>query len=174
SLLESSSRSLQSTPPGRPRWPGGAHSRWLFSLAGRLTSTKAPRAAGPLSCTPPARAAYAFVVKILLDNGSKTNLVADGGFDALSRAAMGGHLGVVKALLAAGVNFEGTSTSLTTALHLAVAHGHMEVVNELMEAGANPNLRRARDGGMALALASSVGYVGIVKLLLRAKAGTSL
>ncbi|CAN0000452.1 unnamed protein product [Ectocarpus sp. 12 AP-2014] len=73
---------------------------------------------------------------------------------------MGGHLGVVKALLAAGVNFEGTSTSLTTALHLAVAHGHMEVVNELMEAGANPNLRRARDGGMALALASSVGYTG--------------
>ncbi|CBN77942.1 EsV-1-199 [Ectocarpus siliculosus] len=100
------------------------------------------------------------VVRILLDNGAKTNLVADGGVDALSTAAMGGHLGVVKALLAAGANLEGANTSLsTTALHVAVAHGHTEVVNELIEAGANPNTRRPRDGGTALAL----GVVGRIR-----------
>ncbi|CAM9607045.1 unnamed protein product, partial [Ectocarpus fasciculatus] len=115
------------------------------------------------------------VVRILLDNGAKINLVADGGFDALSRAAMGGHLGVVKALLTAGANLEGITASLSvTPLHLAVAFGHTEVVSELIEEGANPNARRPRDGGTALALASSGGYVGIVKLLLRAKADPSL
>ncbi|CAB1110777.1 unnamed protein product [Ectocarpus sp. CCAP 1310/34] len=70
------------------------------------------------------------VVRILLDNGAKTNLVADGGFDALSKAAIGGHLrpgGLVGSLVAC----EGP--------------------------GANPNPRRPLDGGTALALASSVG-----------------
>ncbi|CAM9469846.1 unnamed protein product [Ectocarpus sp. 13 AM-2016] len=99
------------------------------------------------------------VVRIHLDNGAKTNLVADGGFDALSRAVMGEHMDVVKALLlAAGAFTAGSGRRLSaTALHLAVAHGHMEVVNELIEAGANPNPRRPGDGGTALTLASSVG-----------------
>ena len=71
------------------------------------------------------------------------------GMAPLHRAAMVGHLPVVRALLDAGARVDLVGTGGATALHLAAVSGHAPVVAELLARGADRR-RRDDDGRTAL------------------------
>jgi ankyrin repeat protein len=93
-------------------------------------------------------------------------------FDGLTliRAAGGGKLGRVKALLSRGVDVNYRSiTGKLTALEAAIYYEHVDVVREIVAVAAlNVNARAADDKSMLL-LAVELGHLEIVRLLLDAQ-----
>lgn len=75
------------------------------------------------------------VVRLLINEGAKTNARDHWGHSALTAAACNGHTDVAKLLLAAGadVNAEGHGTA--TPLRFAESRGHKEVANLLRQHG---------------------------------------
>jgi ankyrin repeat protein len=99
-------------------------------------------------------------VSALLAAGAPVTAADDRGYSALSLAAGGGRIGIVRALLRAGATVRSDNSD---PLWHAVHHGHGAVIRELLCAGAEP-------GPEAMVAASRGGDVGIVRRLLAAGA----
>lgn len=87
--------------------------------------------------------------------------------DAVSKlflACENGEVGVLKKLLAAGVNVQETRNGVTP-LHIASWNGHAEVVSILLAHGAHIDARDAVGGQTALFVACCGGHGDVVKLL---------
>ncbi|HUG72241.1 MAG TPA: ankyrin repeat domain-containing protein, partial [Steroidobacteraceae bacterium] len=96
-------------------------------------------------------------VTVLLESGVNPDTPSSGR-TAIVAASMGGHLDVVKALLAAGADTETGATTATgsnTALIWALVNGHTAVARALVEAGAN--LRVAREYGSPALVYAAAG-----------------
>lgn len=83
------------------------------------------------------------VVLFLLKSGAGPNFVELSQYTALSRAAEGGHLTVIKLLLdpereGRPIDLQRT-TNYNWALHCAAGNGHEDVVLFLLKSSANPN-----------------------------------
>ena len=85
-------------------------------------------------------------------------------------ASRGGHVSIVKKLVAAGADVHISKTfgyhSGITALHAAAAKGNAEAVHELLLAGSDPNIQ-ASDGGTPLHCAAEFGHFAVVEILLK-------
>jgi len=90
---------------------------------------------------------------------------------ALHCAAEGGHVDVVKRLLAAKADVKATDYFHTIPLHWAAKGGHSEVVRLLLAAGSNPNLQ---DFSAKTPLHFAVENGEPIQLLLEAKANIEL
>ena len=90
--------------------------------------------------------------------------VQAGGFTPLLFAARGGHVDVVRALVAAGAPAGEAAADGTTALVIAAHSGHTPAALTLLEAGADPNA--AGSGYTGLHIAIRRGDVALVKALL--------
>lgn len=85
-------------------------------------------------------------------------------------AIRGGHLDVVKALLAAKADVNGKNNFGTTALQAALVFKKSEIARYLIEHGANVNfvVEKGKSAGTtALSMATQNGDAGIVKLLIQ-------
>ena len=82
----------------------------------------------------------------------------------LMRAAMGGHLEVVRLLCDAGAETDAANADGNTALKLASLLGHLEVARLLCEAGADKDKADAY-GSTALMCASNTLHLEVVRLL---------
>ncbi|KAI9854055.1 MAG: hypothetical protein M1813_001567, partial [Trichoglossum hirsutum] len=90
---------------------------------------------------------------------------------SLQAASRGGHLEVVKSLLAAGADVNAAAPKYgPTALQAASEHGHLEIVKSLLAAGADANTTIPMYVRTALQAASGRGDLDIVKSLLAAGA----
>lgn len=89
----------------------------------------------------------------------------------LEMATIGGHISVVKLLLARGVNANPLCdiTTYGSPLHAAAYRGHEELVSLLLHAKANVNYV-SEEFGTALQFAAFAGNVAVVKLLLDSNA----
>mmetsp|Transcript_37064 Transcript_37064/g.54451 ORF Transcript_37064/g.54451 Transcript_37064/m.54451 type:complete len:947 (-) Transcript_37064:79-2919(-) len=92
---------------------------------------------------------------------------------ALIPAAHGGHLDVVKFLIAEGIEVDGSDKDGITALMEASVGGHIDVVTELLAADATIDAT-SRSGVTALWLAASEGKIEPVKVLLEAGADPNI
>ena len=91
---------------------------------------------------------------------------------ALIIASCGGHVEVVRALLAAGAGVEAANDSGWTPLLFASYRGRVDVVRALLDAGASVNVMTS--SMTALMWASSSGHVDVVRALLAAGANKHL
>jgi ankyrin repeat protein len=113
-------------------------------------------------------------VTVLLESGINPDAPSSGR-TAIVAASMGGHLEVVKALLAAGADTETGATTATgsnTALIWALVNGHTAVARALVEAGANLHVAREY-GSPALVYAaggSDPDSLAIVQAMIAARA----
>ena len=64
------------------------------------------------------------------------------GTSPLYASCHNGHMGVVRALLAAGAKVDLQDNDGCTALYIACQNGHVNVVQTLLSAGAQANLQR--------------------------------
>ena len=62
------------------------------------------------------------------------------GNTALHNAALDGHTGVVKGLLAKGANVNAANNTGSTSLYNAALNGHAEVIKALLSSGADPDI----------------------------------
>ena len=85
-------------------------------------------------------------------------------------AARGGHVNIVKTLVAARADVHISKSfgyhSGITALHAAAAKGNAEAVQELLLAGCDPNVQ-ASDGGTPLHCAAEFGHFAVLEVLLK-------
>ena len=110
---------------------------------------------------------YPDVVKVLLDKGSKVQVIGNGGYP-LQIAAQKGNQKIAELLISKGadVNLINDGTPLLEgALHHAAREGRLEFVEFLLKKGANP-----KNGGPVLDWPSKKGYLEIVKLLINSGA----
>jgi hypothetical protein len=103
---------------------------------------------------------------ILTTDNADLDLENPYGLTALSCAAEGGHVAVVRLLLKAGANMELEDTTCQTALSRAVKSGYETIVKLLLDAGAD----MYGDSEEMLSEAAQQGHEAIVKLLLNAGA----
>lgn len=61
-----------------------------------------------------------------------------------------------------------------TALHIAVANNDLEIARHLLEAGADANVQEDKDDQTPLIIASGLGYIALVELLISHKANVNL
>uniref|UniRef100_A0A1L8EDK2 Putative 26s proteasome regulatory complex subunit psmd10 n=2 Tax=Haematobia irritans TaxID=7368 RepID=A0A1L8EDK2_HAEIR len=84
------------------------------------------------------------ICKLLINDGkADVNAVTKGGATPLHRAAMMGHLNIVKLLLDAHANVDKKDEDGQTALHRSAIGGHLEVSKILLEK--NPKLKEIAD-----------------------------
>jgi hypothetical protein len=100
------------------------------------------------------------------------NVQDNDGWTALMWAAFGGHLEVVRLLIAKKTDLNIRNNLGDTALMLAAVKGHTEVVKLLIAAGAAVN-DRDNDGGTALMWAAFVGRLEVVRFLIAAGAAVN-
>lgn len=112
------------------------------------------------------------VVKVLIKAGAKLNFAEPSGVSCVMAAAQLGHVAVAKLLVEAGADIN-QLCEVGTALGFAAQLGQVEMVGYLIDAGADVNLQGI-DGSTALINAVLHEEVGIVQLLLEAKANTQL
>jgi ankyrin repeat protein len=91
----------------------------------------------------------------------------------LNAAVWEGHVDVVRLLLERGAEVNQANGYGNTALICAICRAHEEMVSILITSGADPS-RKSHRGHTALMHASSVGYVPVVRLLLRSMGGVGL
>ncbi len=96
------------------------------------------------------------------------------GRTALHMAAMGGHVEVVRALLAQGAAVNGGDSYGFTALHLAVWQGRAAVVEVLLAAGADVNANRNHRRVTPLHVAAQFGHAVIARRLIAAGADANV
>lgn len=111
----------------------------------------------------------AFYVSRLLIRLKASVETADSiGILPLSKAAMAGHLEILKLLLKAGpTTIDWQDKSEQTPLHHAASNGHKDVVAYLLEMGAQIDIMDL-NGETALHLASLCGHTAVAQLLLQA------
>lgn len=125
---------------------------------------------------------YLRLVRVLLRFGADVSLSTEDGHTALHFAIGGRNLAVSKALIRAGAEIEaeadfvrtgGRTVKGQTPLHLATGGGFCEGMVALMDAGANVNSRMS-NGSTPLYIASCLGNLAAVKVLLHKKANPLL
>ena len=105
-------------------------------------------------------------VMLLVEQGEDINQVGGHSKDtALGRAALVGHLEVVRYLVEQGADREKTDTNGWTPLLNASYNGHLEVVRYLLEQGANRDKANNFDY-TSLHYATGLGHLETVKLLM--------
>lgn len=120
-----------------------------------------------------AGAGHARVVKILLNKGADTSIVA-GGCTAVHVSAQEGHVAATAMLTNAGADLEVMDSQGYTPLHLAVENGDWGVIRVLIQGGANVNCRSSKEGHTPLHICASLGKTFATRELLRAKANALL
>ncbi len=104
-------------------------------------------------------------VRALLDDGADPNTIRPGDASSLLiLSAKGGHIGVVRTLIARGADVNLPNRNGWTPLMAAVSHGHGSVVKLLLENGADPNRTHAY-GWTALKLTIQKGDKAMAELL---------
>lgn len=110
------------------------------------------------------------VTKMLLDAGADADVAGDAG-TALHVSLGGKHLGETAHLLVdAGANLEAISPSGMRPIHSAVERGLAGTTRVLIDAGADVNAETKKGKETPLLIAAAMGYVELVRMLLRAKA----
>lgn len=140
------------------------HASWVADSV-RDTSSAI---AGPPLVVAAARGQEEIVAELLQAAPDRNRLLGerDGeGHSALTRAALAGHAGVVRQLLAAGADVETESADGRRALAHAAGGGHLEVVDLLLARGAGTE-GLDRDGRSALSHAAERGSREVVERLL--------
>ena len=84
---------------------------------------------------------------------------------ALHFAAMGGHVGLVEALLSWGATVDPQTHDGFTPLHVACQEGHLSIVLALLKAGASVTLPK-QGGSSAIHIAAQYNKVEVVRTLL--------
>jgi ankyrin repeat protein len=113
------------------------------------------------------------VVARMLDEDPRLLSSTRNGDRLFTRAAMEGHVGIVKLLLERGADVNAPDEDGYSALHLAAFYGLEEVVSALLSSGADV-YRRNASGDTALMLASQRGQLVVVRLLVRSMGGYRL
>ncbi|MBA3954068.1 ankyrin repeat domain-containing protein, partial [Candidatus Dependentiae bacterium] len=115
------------------------------------------------------------IVKLLLNAPDVDPNVQDKhGETALIKACALAHTGIARALLEAGAKLDVQTKIGTTALLLAAVKGNTEIVELLLNVpDVDPNVQD-QNGQAILIQACTLGYSGIVKLLLEKKANLNL
>ncbi len=108
-------------------------------------------------------------VKAYLDRELPVNVTGDRGDTALIAAAGGGHIDIVKTLLAAGADVKKLNIEGRSALMAAALRGDEAIIKILLDSGADVKVKD-QQGETALFDAVRYGHVGTVKLLLEAGA----
>lgn len=101
----------------------------------------------------------------LLEHGAAVDGTSVNQMAALHRAAILGHVEVVKTLLEADANPNLVDVTGKTALHYACSKGHVEIIKILLDHKANPELYDIEER-TPFVLAAEQGEVDVVKLLL--------
>jgi ankyrin repeat protein len=100
-----------------------------------------------------------------LDSGASVDSVNKNREAALHRAAIGGHLEIVKSLVYAGCNLNAQTTFSETALQLATENEEWEIVKLLVDCGADVNIKRTDGWAPLYTAAWQVGF-GFFSVLL--------
>ncbi|HEX9879768.1 MAG TPA: ankyrin repeat domain-containing protein [Candidatus Binatia bacterium] len=106
----------------------------------------------------------AVIVELFLRAGMNPDMTNEWGWTPLMHAALAGHTGVARSLMAAGAAVNTKGEGGLTALSLAAGVGQTEVVKLLLGAAAEVNITDA-EGWTALMYASERGYADVVKAL---------
>jgi ankyrin repeat protein len=148
-----------------------SHTRFRSSLLflGSLMLATAVRAASPADTNlqTAARTGDLSRIQDALATG-ETSINAKTGPDetaALTLAAAGGHLDIVRLLLSKGADVDARTKHLETPLYFAAANGHSKVVSLLVDVPAGIDLTDY-EGRTPLMVAAHAGHLESVKILL--------
>lgn len=103
----------------------------------------------------------------LLDQGGDANERDHDGNAALHGAVRGGHVDVVRQLVARGAHLDAVDSSGWTPLHSAVWQGDVETTRCLLDAGADTRIRESLRGMTAGDMATERGNSQVASLLAR-------
>lgn len=106
------------------------------------------------------------IVRVLLRNRAKVNVVGSLNQTPLHCAVMRGNLRIVKLLIRCGADVNRESLDGTMPLHLAIDHSHMKIIDALMEKGTKLKYTN-RTGGSFLHYAIQGRKIVAVDRLLR-------
>lgn len=130
---------------------------------------------GKRAASPDKKRGFLDVVKILLNNGAKTDITDNFGHTALYYASKNGQLEVVRLLLdkGAGADVQGHNRNGTPLL-LAAQNGDIEIVKLLLAKGADPNAETNEVAGggkrwTPITIAEANGFTSVVALLRQAQ-----
>ena len=136
-------------------WAGDA--RTMRDLLARdasiATAPGCTRGGGPIHLA--AAMGHADLVRLMIEQGTSVDAVADDGYTPLRAAIVGRHNNVVAMLIAKGANVNRRGEHDTTPLILAVEMGDADTVRLLIERGADVNARSARGESPLTAAARS-------------------
>jgi ankyrin repeat protein len=117
---------------------------------------------------------YTEIAQILLEHGLDINKSTARGSTYLCDAALKGQKKMVQLLLDHGAKIAVRNKFGGTALHDAALGGNAEVINILLDRGAEIDARNLEDGATPLMLATSLGQLGAVTVLLKRGANSQL
>lgn len=118
--------------------------------------------------------ALVVVVRQLIQAGAPLDSFDDEEESPLMRAAMAGHVQIIRELLAAGADPDWFKASNgETPLYVACSEGHSACVEELAIHSSQLNVRKIPTNETALYVACSKGHLEVVKTLIKAGVDTS-
>ena len=104
------------------------------------------------------------VRRLVEEEGADVDKATSSGPTPIATAANGGHLAVVRYLVARGADVDKARATSTTPLHGAARHGFLDVVRYLVEQGADVD-KAAFEGQVPLLVAAEAGYLPVVQYL---------
>ncbi|KAG4114229.1 hypothetical protein ERO13_D12G033400v2 [Gossypium hirsutum] len=107
------------------------------------------------------------IVELLLAHKASTERSESSSWGPIHRAAVGGHVEVLRFLFLKGANVDALTKDGNTALHLAVEERRKDCIRLLLANGSKPDVRNTKEGDTPLHIAAGLGDEQIVKLLLQ-------